>query len=298
MAQEIDLPSLRQRRDEQSAVLLDVRLATDFTTQHIPGAVNNCVFEVAFGERLADAAPDPTRPVVVYGAHPDSHESRMAAEKLDRLGYTEVLDFRGGLQSWIDANEPIEGTGETPSPVPTLEGTHEVNYTESRIEWVGRNLLNKHWGTVPIVQGNLRFDGGELVEGEFTIDLMQIQCADLAGDPLHDVLVSHLHSDDFFDVENYPTAHLSITGARHLDAAPGGCNLHLDGTLTLRGQTHPVALAATAGMTPEGKAAAQASFALDRTAWGILYGSGKFFHRLAGHLVNDLIDFDVKVVTW
>lgn len=50
-------------------------------------------------------------------------------------------------------------------------------------------------------------------------------------------------------------------------------------------------------MTAEGKAAAQASFTIDRTQWGVIYGSGKFFKRLSGHLVNDLIEFQIKIVT-
>ena len=39
-----------------------------------------------------------------------------------------------------------------------------------------------------------------------------------------------------------------------------------------------------------------ATLAFDRTLWGSIYGSGKFFRRLAGHLVNDLVEIQVKVV--
>jgi len=52
-----------------------------------------------------------------------------------------------------------------------------------------------------------------------------------------------------------------------------------------------------AGVTPDGKLAAQASFLIDRTVWNVIYGSGKFFSRLGGHLVNDLVDIEIKVVT-
>ena len=50
-------------------------------------------------------------------------------------------------------------------------------------------------------------------------------------------------------------------------------------------------------MTPEGKFAAQASFAIDRTLWEVLYGSGKYFRNLGGHLVNDLIELQLRIVT-
>ena len=36
---------------------------------------------------------------------------------------------------------------------------------------------------------------------------------------------------------------------------------------------------------------------LDRTQWGSIYGSGKFFARLGQHVVNDLIHLHLKVTT-
>jgi len=74
-------------------------------------------------------------------------------------------------------------------------------------------------------------------------------------------------------------------------------DVRLGDDLTLRGQTHPITFEAATGITPEGTAAAQATLSIDRTRWGIFYGSAKYFHRLAGHLVNDFIDFEIKIVT-
>lgn len=53
---------------------------------------------------------------------------------------------------------------------------------------------------------------------------------------------------------------------------------------------------ATTGLTPEGKPAAQATFSLDRTHWGAIYGSARFFQRRGMHLVNDLIDLQLRIV--
>jgi hypothetical protein len=61
--------------------------------------------------------------------------------------------------------------------------------------------------------------------------------------------------------------------------------------------TAPVNFAASAGVTADGRLAAQASLAWDRTLWGVCYGSGRFFQRLGGHLVNDLVDVTVRAVT-
>ncbi|MGI9242084.1 MAG: rhodanese-like domain-containing protein, partial [Verrucomicrobiales bacterium] len=127
--------------------LIDVRLAEDFESSHISSAVNNCVFEIAFLERMPEIAPDLATPLCLYGAAEGSLESRMATDKLARAGYTELVDFRGGLAAWLEAGLPVEGSDSaTVAPV-VPDGVYRVDLTESRIEWLGRNLINKHWGT-------------------------------------------------------------------------------------------------------------------------------------------------------
>lgn len=281
-----------------TTALLDTRLLEDFEAGHVPGGVSNCVFEVAFLERMTALAPDTSKPVIVYGAGPESHEARMAAEKLIRAGYTDVSEFRGGMEEWMASRRSIEGDGGTPASIAPLIGRFEIDLAESRLEWLGRNLLNKHWGTVAIRSGFLEFGGGQVTGGEFVIDLTRIECSDLHGHDLHDVLIDHLHSDDFFDTANFPEATYRITSSEPVnDATPGMPNLRLHGDLTLKGVTSPLTLDAATGLTPEGIPAAQASFSLDRTQWNVIYGSARFFQRLAGHLVNDFIEFQARIVT-
>jgi len=67
--------------------------------------------------------------------------------------------------------------------------------------------------------------------------------------------------------------------------------------LNLKGTDGGIDFLVTTGITPEGKLAAQASFTIDRTRWNVIYGSGKFFRSLGGHLVNDLIEIQLRIVT-
>jgi hypothetical protein len=69
------------------------------------------------------------------------------------------------------------------------------------------------------------------------------------------------------------------------------------GTLTLRGVTNEVSFRARVAPHREGGLALQARFDLDRTRWGSLYGSGRFFARLGMHLVDDAVSLDVHVRT-
>jgi len=287
-----ELPSTK------SVQLLDVRLPDDFEAAHLTGAKNNCVFEVAFASHLPETAPDPAATTIVYGANHQSQEAEAAIEKLRRLGYQDLHILDGGLEAAQELGiEITQGNPVSITPV-LAEGSHKIDLAESRLEWLGRNLINKHWGTAALESGELIFERGNLIGGTFIADLTKLECTDLAGSDIHDYLISHLHNDDFFDVEHHPKATFIITqvtkGASESAGAP---NLTITGDLTLRGQTHPITFQASTGITDEGKAAAQASFSIDRTRWGILYGSGKFFSRLAGHVVNDELEFQLRIIT-
>jgi polyisoprenoid-binding protein YceI len=277
-------------------VLIDVRLPEDYQCCRIPGAVNNCVFEIAFTERMPAVAPDRSAPVCLYGAGNGSIESRMAAEKLVRLGYMEIHELEGGIAAWRDAGMPVE---ESPAPqAPALaDGNYRIDLDESRIQWTGRNLLNHHTGRIALKSGELVIANGRVVGGSFVIDMTKLTCLDLAGDALHDVLIRHLRDHDFFDTSVFPEARFEITRTEPVEGAtPGAPNLHVFGTLTLKDVTAPLDFLASAGITDDGKPAAQAALSFDRTLWNVLYGSGKWFHHLGGHLVNDLIELELRIV--
>jgi rhodanese-related sulfurtransferase len=276
---------------------VDVRLADDFEAAHLPGALNNSVFEVAFHDRLANTLADKDHAIVIYGATAKSHEAAMAVEKLERAGYSDLLILDGGIDAWITTGHAIETGTPLPPVPPSPDGDHELDLAECRLEWLGRNLLNKHQGTIAITEGHLKFDQGQLCGGEVVFDLTTLQCTDLDG-ALHDVLIGHLKDHDFLDATEHPECRLVIRSADPITGAASGCpNLTVHADLTMRGVTQPIDFTAAAGLTPEGKPAAQTSFAIDRTRWGILYGSSRFFHRLSGHLVNDLIEFQARILT-
>ena len=104
-------------------------------------------------------------------------------------------------------------------------------------------------------------------------------------------------SHDFFDVELYPEARFVMTGTERVAGTPGAPNLAVRGELTLKNVSRAVEFVVSAGLTTEGKAAAQGAFAIDRPQWNVLYGSGKYFRHLAGQLVNDFIEIQLRVVT-
>ncbi|MEM9237006.1 MAG: YceI family protein [Verrucomicrobiota bacterium] len=268
-----------------SIQLLDVRLADDFEAIHLEGAASNCVYEVQFEDRLADTAPDKSVTTVVYGANRDSQEAAMAAEKLERLDYTKVEILEGGIVAAKNILPLVEGEPLPAAPA-APDGTHTLDLEQSRVGWTGRNLINKHHGSIAIRSGELEFTDGQLTGGSVVLDPKQLVCDDLDGE-LHDVLIAHLQSHDFFDTGVHPEIRIEITGS---DGELVQANL------TIKGITHPIEIPIASGLTPEGLPAAQGTVAIDRTKWNVLYGSKRFFHRLAGHLVNDLIEIELRIV--
>ena len=90
--------------------LIDVLPPEFHVQQHIPGSSGVCVFETAFQEKMRALVPDMAAPLLVYGAG-GSLDSAVAAEKLQREGYTDISLFAGGLEAWRKAGLPLEGEG-------------------------------------------------------------------------------------------------------------------------------------------------------------------------------------------
>ena len=56
----------------------------------------------------AALVPDRTAPVVTYCTGTSCPNSRIAAEQLRTLGYTNVRAYEGGKQDWTEAGLPLE----------------------------------------------------------------------------------------------------------------------------------------------------------------------------------------------
>jgi rhodanese-related sulfurtransferase len=87
-------------------VLVDALPATYYDQQHLPGAVNLVAEDVT--ARAEELVPDKTAAIVVYCSNAACGNSRAVADKLARLGYSQVRKYRDGIQDWVDAGLPTE----------------------------------------------------------------------------------------------------------------------------------------------------------------------------------------------
>src|SRR3990172_2091616 len=84
--------------------LVNVLSANAFARTHIPGSQNVPVTEI---QERAPALWQPDEEIVVYCSSFDCNASPRAAEILDRLGFTNVYDFEGGLADWEDGGYTV-----------------------------------------------------------------------------------------------------------------------------------------------------------------------------------------------
>lgn len=278
---------LQKDLDESADLLLvDVRTPEAYRARHIPQAVNVCVYEIAFMDNLAERVSGKSRRLVLYGEGEGYVAPEAALQKLLEAGYESVELLEGGLQAWPGKTE---GEGEPDRPV-LPAGACSLNTETSRLRWIGRNLSNQHDGTIALKEGRLTMDeDGHPVRGRVVVDMTRMTCNDLKDSPMAKVLIGHLSNQDFFLVDQYPTAEIELNAFTSLDyAIPGRPNYRASGTLTVRGVEQAIELDAMLAPGDE-QWVFQCEFDFDRTAHGAIYGSARFFERLGMHLVNDLV---------
>jgi len=278
-----------------SVTLIHVLPEEHFAQQHLPGAVNTCVYEMVFLSKVAELVPDKSAAIIVYGAGAPSLDSATAAEKLAKAGYTNVCDFRGGLTEWLQNGLTVEGTGLISDSI-NPDGIFEVDVETSVVRWTGRNLFNHHQGTLKLACGRIEVRNGALKAASFTLDMNGIVCEDLVDTAYNALLIRHLRDDDFFAVDRFPTADFVCERAEPLQACtPGTPNYTLHGKMTLRGITKPLSFPAVIAAADADHLTGQAQFELDRTQFGSHYGSGRLFAFLGKHVVNDHIHLHIKL---
>lgn len=295
----ITVDELYALREKGTAIkLIDTLPGEYFDLCHIPGANNVCVYEMTFLEKMAATVKDQAAPVVVYGTSARCRSAAVAREKLNRAGYLEVVELAGGLEAWQAAGLPLERTAPAGLRKPLLiDGRYDIDAAASRLEWTGRNLNNRHFGTIGVSGGEIRIENGHPVEGQVILAMDSIANLDIADEGYKRLLISHLSSDDFFDVARYPTAAYRISGSEvKAEAFPGSPNYLVTGSLELKGVVCDQDFPAEIATQENGQVKVAAAFDIDRTRWGVIYGSGRFFESLGMHLVSDIISIELFLV--
>jgi len=84
--------------------LLDVREGEEYARGHLPRAESLC--KGIIERDIEKLVPDPATPVVLYCG--GGFRSALAAESLQRMGYSNVSSMWGGWSAWKESGFPTE----------------------------------------------------------------------------------------------------------------------------------------------------------------------------------------------
>jgi polyisoprenoid-binding protein YceI len=167
----------------------------------------------------------------------------------------------------------------------------KANTKKSFITWTGKKVTGIHTGTINLSAGYLEVENDRIVGGNFDIDTHSIAVTDIEDPETNAQFAAHLFSDDFFAVDKFPTASFTVVNTTPID----GNICKIDGLLTIKGITHSLSFDAKVSVQ-ENIVSAAGEIIVDRTKYGIKYGSGNFFKSLGDTLIyNDFI-LDLNLV--
>lgn len=192
-------------------------------------------------------------------------------------------------------SDKVAPTGEKKETASIQEGNkiYKLDKTASTVLWHGKKVTGEHNGTIEFQSGEFGADGDKITAGKFEIDMNSIIDKDLADGEMNQKLVNHLKSDDFFSVEKFPTSKFEITKVEALnDANKPGFNHTVTGNLTIKDVTKSISFPANVKIEG-GVLTAGADFDVDRTDFGLKYGSGKFFQDIGDKMIYD--NFNLKI---
>jgi polyisoprenoid-binding protein YceI len=169
----------------------------------------------------------------------------------------------------------------------TISGqSKKIDTKKSIISWTGKKVTGEHSGTINFKEGTLTFNKKKLSGGTFVADMTSLSNTDNTGKD-KEKLEGHLKSADFFNTAEFKTAKLVFK-----TIALKKQNLYtVTADLTIKGKTNPVKF----DLLFKGKTATT-DFTVDRTKFGIQYGSGSFFDDLGDRTIYD--EFDLKVTLY
>jgi polyisoprenoid-binding protein YceI len=160
--------------------------------------------------------------------------------------------------------------------------TYKVDPAASKVTYVGKKVTGEHTGNVTVKSGNLVVDGDKLSGGEVVVDMNSLTSTDLTDKDYNAKYTGHMKSPDFFNTEKYPESKLVIKNSKKTDKG-----LEVNGDLTMIGQTKPVTFVITDWKKTDSQVSGKSNLVLNRTTWGLKYGSASFFKSLGDKAIND-----------
>jgi rhodanese-related sulfurtransferase len=101
---ETNVDEVKARMDRgDKFVLVDVREESEFAKNHLPGAIH--MGKGVIERDVEQKVPDLNTPLVLYCG--GGFRSALAADSLQKMGYTNVISMDGGIRGWREKGYPL-----------------------------------------------------------------------------------------------------------------------------------------------------------------------------------------------
>ncbi len=104
-AKELSITDVKKAVDSKSAFIIDANGEKTYKEGHIPGAVNFGKNEKNFASLLPQ---DKNTQLIAYCGGPMCTAWEAPAKAAQKLGYTNIAHFKGGIKEWKEAGMPIQ----------------------------------------------------------------------------------------------------------------------------------------------------------------------------------------------
>lgn len=172
------------------------------------------------------------------------------------------------------------------------DGSYSVALAESTVNWEGRRPLIPNYrdqGTISIESGNFVVSDGKVSQGNLVFDMNSITVVSTGVGAGQSTLQNHLKSDDFFSVANFPKSELAI-----LEVYGNESGYAVRANLTMKGETHEITFPVSVS-EENGNLKISGTVEVDRTIWGVRFGSGKFFTDMADKVIDDFFTVSFSI---
>lgn len=175
---------------------------------------------------------------------------------------------------------------------------YTTNAEIAKIMWEGSKPKGKHQGDIKVSSGDLFVNNGAVTAGSFILDMNSINVTDLEGEDKAN-LEAHLKgtetkgADDFFNVTKFPTGKFEITSVEA--TTENDVNFIVKGNLTLKDITNEISIPANISVSESSIVIVSKQFTINRTEWGINYGSKNIFKELGDKFIDDNISLQIKM---
>jgi rhodanese-related sulfurtransferase len=101
---ELTVDNVKAKLDrKETFYLVDVREESEFAKDHLPGAQH--LGKGVIERDIETAIPQTDAPIVLYCG--GGFRSALAADNLQKMGYTNVWSMDGGIRGWRDKGYPL-----------------------------------------------------------------------------------------------------------------------------------------------------------------------------------------------